>query len=249
MKEILSAENKKVVKAASLGNKKYRDLYSLYLIEGKRAVFDAVKCGAPIELVFVSKEYAEKLPFDESGFEIYSVPAEILKKICQTVEPQSVAATVKIIRRDLPQTLPRALVLDGIRDPANAGAVIRSAAACGIEHIFMRDCCDPYNPKSVRATMGGINFVTPYVCGGEIIGYLKQKGLYIICADMDGKDLFSFELPSKNFALVIGGEAEGIKEDYLKACDAVVKIPMQNIESLNAAVSAAVIMYNLTYRK
>lgn len=243
MIEINSAENKKVLRAASLNHKKYRDLYGEYLIEGKRSVIDAVKCGAPVTCIFITKEY--NAPLHEGDFEICSVSADIMKKICQTVTPQSIAAVVKIIPSKSCEDIDCAILLDGIKDPSNMGAIIRTAAACGIENIFLHRCCDAYNPKSVRATMGGINFVRLYECGDDILDILKQKGLFIISADMDGENLYQFKLPQKKFALIIGGEAEGISDGFLSNSDIVLRLPMKNIESLNAAVSASVMMYHL----
>lgn len=243
MLEIISAENKKVLRAASLKHKKYRDLYGEYLIEGRRAVIDAIKCGALVTCLFVTKEYNAPIP--EGDFERCSVSADIMKKICQTVAPQSIAAVVKIVPAPLCKDIDCAIVLDGIKDPSNMGAIIRTAAACGIDNIFLHRCCDPYNPKSVRASMGGINFVKLFQCGEDIIDYLNQKELFVISADMDGENLYEFKMPQNKFALIIGGEADGISEGFINKSDVVLRLPMQNIESLNAAVSASVIMYHL----
>lgn len=247
MKYITSVDNKIIMKAASLKEKKYRDKYGLYLTEGKRAVFDALSSGAQVDCLFVRQDDNIAVSALKGDYEVYGVNDNIMNKICGTVTPQSIAAIVKIIKPDY-RSLNNAIILDGISDPGNMGAIIRTCAACGYEDIFLSDCCDPYNPKCVRATMGGINFVRLYNDYAQnIITYIKSQGLKIMCADADGTNIFTSEVEKEKFALVIGNEARGVSETFFEVSDITVALPMKNIESLNAAVSASVIMYYLRF--
>ncbi len=248
MKYITSVDNKIILKAASLKEKKYREKYGLYLTEGKRAVYDALSAGAEIDCVFVKEGDSAALSALEGDFEVYGIDDRLMNKVCGTVTPQSIAAIIKIKKPEY-RPLTFAVILDGISDPGNLGTIIRTCAACGYGDIFLCGCTDPYNPKCVRAAMGGINYVRLYEdYAANVIKYVKSQGLKIMCADMGGTNIFECGLDSDKYALVIGNEARGVSEGFFAAADITVSLPMKNVESLNAAVSASVIMYYLRNR-
>ena len=134
------------------------------------------------------------------------------------------------------------LLLDGVSDPGNLGTIIRTANAAGYCDIYLRNCADPFAPKCVRATMSGIFFVRLHI--GE--GVLQALGdTPLVCADMGGENVFSFSPPQK-FCIVIGSEANGVSAEVRALCKYTVKIPMRHTcESLNAGVSAGILMYEL----
>ena len=137
------------------------------------------------------------------------------------------------------------LLLDGVADPGNVGAIIRTANAAGFEEIyFTRECADPYSPKCVRASMSGVFFVELISAEREeILPMLSQTEL--IVADMNGENAFCFT-PSDNFTLVIGNEGNGVSALVRAAATDTVRIPMRKTqESLNAAISAGIMMYFL----
>lgn len=246
MKYIESAENKLIKKAASLKEKKYREKYGLYVVEGKRAVIDALGSGAEVECVFAAE--GQDFSLDAAHTDVYIIPERLLAKICDTASPQGIAALVRI-NKPQPGKLIRCLVLDRIQDPGNLGTIIRTAAACGVKDIFLCGCLDPYNPKCVRATMGGIHYVNLFETEAiEAIRTVKGEKIPLFCADMGGENIFECQKPEK-FALVIGSEAHGVAGDFLEACDMAVSLPMENVESLNAAVCASVIMYLFKHSK
>ena len=159
--------------------------------------------------------------------------------------PQGVLCRVKIPSLTIAEPTGTCLFLDGVADPGNVGTIIRTANAAGYDEIYLTDdCADAYAPKSVRASMSGIFFTKPYIAPREEIVAILQD-TPIVIADMQGENVFDFNPPSK-FALVIGNEANGVSLTLKNAAQCTVKIPMRKTqESLNAAVSAGILMYQL----
>ena len=159
--------------------------------------------------------------------------------------PQGILCRVKIPQRTLCAPMGKCLILDGVADPGNVGAILRTANAAGYNEVyFTKECADPFAPKSVRASMSGVFFTKLYFGErAEILSVMQDTP--ILAADMDGENVFTFDAPEK-FALVIGNEANGVSNEVFQRATHTVKIPMAATqESLNAAVSAGIIMYVL----
>ncbi len=197
------------------------------------------KSGLEIERVFVSESYRGEA--DDSAIRVSD---EVFARLSDEKTPQGILCVVKIPEKPLCPPRESCLFLDGISDPGNMGAIIRTANAAGYRELYLAECTDPYSPKSVRASMSGIFFVNLYTgMRKEILSALS--GVPILAADMDGENIFSFSPPAK-YVLAIGNEANGISEEVFKAAEYILKIPMQaSQESLNAAVSAGIAMYVL----
>ena len=187
------------------------------------------------------------MPVDES--KIVRVSQDVFRFLSDEKTPQGVLCRVKIPQTALAAPTAPCLILDGVADPGNMGAIIRTANAAGYKEIYLVDgCVDAYAPKSVRASMSGIFFTKLYQGSrAEILSTVQ--GVPVIVADMQGESVFHFSAPEK-FALVIGNEANGVSAEMRKAAKYTVKIPMeQTQESLNAAVSAGILMYVLKYER
>lgn len=197
------------------------------------------KSGLEIERVFVSESYRGEA--DDSAIRVSD---EVFARLSDEKTPQGILCVVKIPEKPLCPPRESCLFLDGISDPGNMGAIIRTANAAGYRELYLAECTDPYSPKSVRASMSGVFFVNLYTgTRKEILSALT--GVPILAADMDGENIFSFSPPEK-YVLAIGNEANGISEEVFKAAEYTIKIPMQaSQESLNAAVSAGIAMYVL----
>ena len=197
------------------------------------------KSGLASERVFVSESYRGEA--DDSAIRVSD---EVFARLSDEKTPQGILCVVKIPEKPLCPPRESCLFLDGISDPGNMGAIIRTANAAGYRELYLAECTDPYSPKSVRASMSGIFFVNLYT--GERKEILSAlAGVPILAADMDGENIFSFSPPAK-YVLAIGNEANGISEEVFKAAEYTLKIPMQaSQESLNAAVSAGIAMYVL----
>ena len=136
------------------------------------------------------------------------------------------------------------MLLDGVADPANVGAIIRTAVAAGYEELYLVDCADAFSPKSVRASMSGV-FFAKLMQGTREELLAALEGVSLIAADMNGENVFTFRAPEK-YCLCIGSEANGLSDRLRAAASYTVKIPMDaRTESLNAAVSAGILMYLL----
>lgn len=241
---VSSKSNPLVKKYSSLKNKKFRQEYGLFLIEGEKMVREAEKSGINIENVIISESYKGECNFSDP----IVVPDFILSYIADEETPQGIVAAAYIPKSELISPAESALLLDGIRDPGNMGTIIRTANAAGYKRIYLTDCADPYSPKSVRSAMSGLFFVNlSFGSREEILGALA--GVPIISADMSGEDIFSFT-PPKKFVLAIGNEGNGLSKEVRQKSLYTVKIPMDaTAESLNAGVSAGIAMYILKYGK
>ena len=237
---ILSRQNPLVKELASLKEKKGRRRTGTFLVEGHKMVREAVASGMDVVRLILREDYAG---------ETYGLPAVLLGRdafaaVCDEKTPQGIAAEVVIPERSVQPPQGRCLLLDGLQDPANVGAIIRTAVAAGYEDVYLAGCADPFSSKSVRASMSGVFFAR--IMQGtqeEILSAIA--GLPVIAADMGGEDVFSYAAPEK-FCLAVGSEGSGLSALVRGRADVTVCIPMDaRTESLNAAVSAGILMYAL----
>ncbi len=254
MEIIRSYENKKVKHVSKLKDKSYRFETEQYFAEGLKWVSDALKSDTSsdiIDYILVKETKISEYMTVLGDFErIYAVADNIFDRISETQNNQGILAVLRVKKNSGMPIGNRILYLDRIRDPGNMGTIIRTACAAGYSEIVCDDCVDSYNPKVVRSCMSAILHVNIYSAESTTLESLKKCGYAVIAADADGENVFELrELPEK-LTLVIGNEAEGVSKEISAHTDKFVAIPMSgNIESLNAAVSAAVLMYNLKNNK
>ena len=236
---LITSKSNPIIKAVSaLADKKFRKQFNQYLVEGIKPVRECIDAGCEIERIIC----VEGL---EDSFKGATVVSEsVFKSISSEKTPQGVLAVVKIPQIRLKSPEKACLLLDCLQDPGNLGTVIRTANAAGYDEIYLINCTDPYSPKAVRASMSGIFFVNLYQGTREEI-LRALEGVPLVCADMDGENIFGFN-PPERFCLCIGNEGSGISNEIKGRASYTVKIPMRNTcESLNAAVSAGIAMYAL----
>jgi len=246
---IESKSNSKIKLLASLATKKGRRENGMFLIEGLHMVTEAIKFGVPLVEIFVSEtSAAELLPkFKGAMCDITTVKNSIFELVCKTENSQGVIASVK-----LPEAKPfyagdKFLILDRIQDPGNMGTIIRTAAATGYFDIVLIDTVDPFNPKAVRSSSSGVFFVNFHkMSEAQVLELAASHD--IISATAEGENVFEMKQIPQRFGLVIGNEAGGVS-DKIKNASKLVALPMEDkVESLNAAVSASVLMYVLKNR-
>lgn len=238
---ITSRNNPLVRRVFSLREKKFRREAGEYVAEGIKSVREAAASGAHIRLLV----RAERVPAQDIAADGELVVSDgVFEKLSEEVSPQGVLAVVET--PDCTPAPPRslALLLDGVSDPGNMGTVLRTADAAGYTDVYLRGCTDPFAPKSVRASMGGIFRVRLHIGGDEALR-AALAGVPLVCADMGGENAFRFTPPAR-FCLVVGNEANGVTEEVRAACAHTVRVPMRPVcESLNAGVSAGILMYLL----
>ena len=241
---ITSRQNGLIKRIRALRDKKQRDLSGEYVVEGAKSVRDAAERGAEILIIAATVKGAALI--ESTAFPLEILSDDVFKSVSEEVSPQGVLAIVK--KPVPPKTISgKSVFLDGVSDPANVGAIIRSAAAFGYKNVLIADGADAYANKAVRASMGGIFRVNVY--SGTKEEMLALIRLPIIVADMRGETLGTVSVP-KEHCLCIGNEAHGVSEKLKALAAQKVSIPMESgMESLNAAVSAGIIMYALTFNK
>jgi len=257
MELITSNKNNIVKKVKALSNRKERTEMGLFFVEGLRIVEEAFSAyGNELEIVLSESFYHSNTEssitklLEKYCCKAYVVTDKLFKDIADTITPQGVLAIVPIQKRLLEDLLTEQglyVVLDGIRDPGNMGTIIRTADAAGFTGIIIAPgCVDPYNPKTLRATMGSVFHIPLCIVEDIDITYnmLKKSGVQIYASSLDTEtNLYSADM-KKGTALVIGSEADGISIASQKAADLLLKVPMPGrSESLNAAVAAGIMIY------
>lgn len=234
-------KNNKIKDIKKLNQKKYRDRENLFLVEGEHLVLEAYKKGVIKELIL---EQNTIFPLDVPT--IY-VTNDVLNYISELETPQNVMAVCnKIVEKE--ELNDRILILDGIQDPGNLGTIIRSAVAFNIDTVILsNDTVDLYNSKVVRASQGllfHLNIIKKDLL--EILPFLKENDYKIIGTKVTHGNSLKTLAKSKKFAIIMGNEGNGIKEETEELCDEFVYIDMNpNCESLNVGVAASIILYEL----
>ncbi len=250
---IVSKQNPVVKELASLKEKKGRRERGTFLVEGDKMFRECAESGMEIVRIALlatgeRRALMEAPYFKDRRGAVVLLGEEAFRAVSDEKTPQGILAEVKIPEAPPQPPRGRCLLLDGVADPANVGAVIRTAAAAGYREIYLADCADPYAPKSVRASMSGV-FYCKLMRGTREEILTALGGVPLIAADMGGEDAFTF-VPPEKFCICIGNEGGGLSDAVRGRADRTVGIPMQDpVESLNAAVSAGIMMYLLGYAK
>lgn len=240
---ITSRENKLIKYCVQVKDKKFSKLENICLIETYKIVkeLDAKKL---LTTIFCVEDKAKL--FNNSNTKVELITDNIAKYLSDTMTTDGVFALCKI-KNDKIAVKNRILILDNIQDPTNMGAIIRSACAFGFDQIFAVNSAYPYTPKCIRCSMGQIFNVNYTMCNYDYLNELKQNNnMKFVCADMNGIELDKFNHTNEKLGIIIGNEGQGVSDTLKNNSEYFVSIPMQNnVESLNASVSASIIMYYL----
>lgn len=261
MPELITSRKNEMVKRAAglLSSSEFRREQGLFLAEGARLCSDAALSGVKIHILFYTAQAAEKYggyfnriqPVAEQVYELEPHVAELLS---DTKNPQGIFCVCRMTDalHTTEQIKPgrHYLALENIQDPANLGAVLRTAEALGIGGVILAGkCCDVYSPKVLRASMGAV-FRIPFYISDEMpsaIHQLNQLGFVTLAAVPDSSAQKVTELDFRNPAVIaVGNEGNGLTEQAIRACTKSVTIPMVGrAESLNASASAAILMWEM----
>lgn len=239
-------------------HRRKRAAEALFLAEGVRTVEELLEAGHVPRLVVVSPSLEETergaalaRRLADAG-PVRSITEGALGRLAGTRTPQGVLVVADVPTVDLaaldpghPSTI---LLLDGVQDPGNIGTLIRSAAAFGCALVAcLPGTADPWNPKSVRAAAGALFRVPVVATGAEVVWqWVDRGGFEVIGADARG-GVMEVERVSNRVALVVGNEGAGLGPDARRRCQRLVAVPMRaGTESLNVAVAAGILLYELT---
>jgi TrmH family RNA methyltransferase len=250
---ISSSQNAKVKLARSLGSqtKERRDSRA-FLAEGVRLLEEALAADWPFRYILYSNELGERgsrLLRDarEREIEAEEVQPQLLESVSDTVTSQGILAVLEDKLIPMPRKVDFVLILDAVREPGNVGTLLRSAAAAGVQLVFVApETADPISPKVVRAGMGA-HFRLPIHCLGwdAISRHIGSAGLTVYLADMHGRPCWGTRMDSAA-ALIIGGEAEGPSPAARRLANGIISVPMESdVESLNAAVAGSILMFEV----
>ena len=230
------------------GKRAFRRAENAFAAEGPKLLAEALRWGAQVEAVLAAPGVS--LPELPAGTRVAELPEKLLAYAADTETPQGIIFVCQGKPLAMPERLEgrRWLVLDGVQDPGNVGTIWRTADAFGADGLLLcNGCADPWNPKTVRATMGAV-FRLP-VYEGTLADAAKRLAavfvpLYAAALREDTNDIR--DVPLDQAAVVIGSEGRGVSEEALALCRKTVKIPMRaRCESLNAAIAASVVLWEM----
>ena len=253
---ITSANNGYIKNIVSLRLKKQRDRQQLFVVEGWKNISVLLNEKFVVEAVLVDqtaplkREEQQLLEINTDPFRIIFVTPAIMAKVADTVSAQPLLAVVKYPQPQSEHLADKkfAVFLNNIQDPGNAGAIIRTAAAAGVEIIYCDSgCVDQFSTKVIRASAGAV-FKLPIVAVSDAINLLsklKEYGCTVLGTALtaDAIPFWKLEAVARK-VVVFGNEGAGIDAELLSLCDYVVTIPLTNgIESLNVSAAAAIVLF------
>ena len=266
---ITSKQNPKIKGVCALAEKREREASGLFRFDGIKLLIEAIEKGVEIDSVYIREssfdQLRERLGEKYShidGDKIILVSDSVFDKMSLEKAPEGVITVAKYIDKirkitkmentELPAVSECVFLAESLQDPGNLGTLIRSAAALGIDRVVISaDCADIYNPKTIRAAMGGLFYISvdrvERGIFGEYIEALRSGGRRVFAAALDDNAVSLDKLDMKaGDCFVIGNEGHGLTTDTISACDGSVIIPMKDeVESLNAAAAAVILMWEM----
>lgn len=252
---ITSSQNSKIKLIRTLlGRAKERREADVFVVEGVRLVEEAVNSNWNFQFAVYDETLSERgrsqvETLKSRGVDVEMVSESLLKSLSETETPQGILAVLQFSALPIPKFPDFVLIPDQIRDPGNLGTLLRSAAATGVQAVYLPpETTDAFAPKVIRAGMGA-HFRLPIhsMNWNDIKG--QTNGLQLYLADMDGQSCWETDL-RQPLALIIGGEAEGASDEARKLATQKISIPMVgNVESLNAGVAGSVLMFEVVRQR
>lgn len=255
---ITSTSNVQIKQIVALLKKsKERKEKKSFVVEGRKMFEEICQDTSRVVKAYFSESYVKEY-YD--GKELPKVPYEVVADsvfdaMAETVTPQGVLAIVKMPEYSLDEMVAEAgslVLLENLRDPGNLGTIIRTAEAAGVSGVILsKESVDIYNPKVIRSTMGAV-YRVPFLYVEdftELLKTLREQKVRLLAAHLKGQKTFDKADYSGKVGILIGNEANGLSEEASELAEEKVLIPMAgSVESLNAAVAAALLMYE-AFRK
>ena len=260
MKIISSKDNELIKNIRKLKEKKYRDINNEFIVEGIKLIQEAIEENAKIKQIVICENclkteiIPKNLMYEIAKYECIYVTENIFKFISDVNAPQGILAIIdrKIDNNKIDYNSDIIVALDDIQDPGNLGTILRTVDSVGLSQILVsKGTADCYNPKVIRSTMGAIFRVKIIECDNlqETLKEIKKHKFKVLVTSLQTENsLYDSDLNKK--VIVIGNEANGVEKEIQDMADVKIKIPMiGKTESLNAAVSTAVVLYEYVRRK
>jgi RNA methyltransferase, TrmH family len=255
---ITSPQNPKVKLIRQLqDSSRERRQASVFVIEGVRLVEEALLRNWPAHLVLYSEEISERgksvvQGFSQKGVETYEVTASVLRAASDTGTPQGLLAVLQAQVLPIPEVLDFVFIPDSVRDPGNLGTMLRTAAATGVQAVLIPPgTVDPFSPKVLRSAMGA-HFCLPVLVEdwNSLKDLVRRHALHCCLAAAGSATVYTHVNFHQPVAVIVGGEAEGASQEALLMANEAIQIPMTGqVESLNAAVAAAVLFYEVVRQR
>lgn len=227
-----------------LSSRKAREEAGLFAADGVKLLAEAVRWYPGLDTVILSDGVHADVP---ESVRLFRVPEDVMASISPMESPQGALFLCRLPEKKTYAPTPGCLLLDGIQDPGNLGTILRTADALDIPVTLLEGCADPYSPKTVRASMGAVFRTQPVKADwAEVRAACGVAGIPVAVTALSqrAKDLRNADL--RSMAVVIGSEGQGVRREILESADGELIIPMnKRCESLNAAVAAAIVMWQM----
>ena len=256
---ITSTSNEQIKKLIQLKEKsKVRKTTGTFTVEGKKMFVEIP--AEDLVSVYVSETFLKENGELVKDKKYQIVSDQVFKKISDTVTPQGIVAVVKQKSYSIDYIIEKRnkeksciVVLDRLQDPGNMGTIFRTAEGAGVDGIFMStNCVDIYNPKTIRSTMGSV-YRVPFVIAPDlqdVFAWFKKQGIRSYAAHLKGKGWYDEQSYVGGTAFLIGNEGNGLTDATAGQADCLIRIPMKGqLESLNAGVAAAILMYEASRQR
>lgn len=227
-----------------LSSRSAREEAGLFVSDGTKLLEEAVRFCPGLDTVILSDGVEAETP---PGVRRVRVPEDVMASISPMSTPQGALFLCRFPEKRTYVPRPGTILLDGIQDPGNLGTILRTADALNVPVVLMEGCADPYSHKVVRSSMGAV-FRTPPVTltWEQASGALKTAGIPVAATAMDEKARDLRQTDAGSLAVVIGSEGRGVRQEILLQAEKTLIIPMTpNCESLNAAIAAAIVMWQM----
>lgn len=237
---------------------KERKKQDVFLAEGLKMF-----CEAPRDRLvktYVSESFLTEKEHEKilEGIDYEVVKDSVFSQMSDTLTPQGILTIVRQSHYSMEEIgkdaeKPLFLVLEDLQDPGNVGTIFRTAEGAGVTGIIMtKNCVDIYNPKTIRSTMGSV-YRVPFACVenlDEVLEWFKGKGIATYAAHLKGKNFYDQEDYTRGTAFFIGNEGNGLSDELSEKADCRIRIPMEGkLESLNAGVASAILMYEASRQR
>lgn len=252
--EMITSKNNQIIKDTKklLTSSKFRSQCSAFVLEGARLSFDVLNSVYKVKLLLITEEAYEK--YEAKANDViakadssYFISNDVAEKLGETANSQGVFVVCEMQNASA-ELGNKIIALDNVQDPSNVGAIIRTAEALGIDNIITYNCCDIYNPKTIRASMGSIlrmSIVDTNNLEEKLTELKAEYPVYSTVPSSTAMKITDVDFSGKAIC-VIGNEANGVEENIKAVSNKLITIPMLGrAESLNASVAASITMWEM----